>query len=102
MQVQSGFSKGINFFALYSPYELGNNHPDTAFRTFNCTSLLSAGASYSKMWKRALWFSQFILSESSISGENLPLTHVAAKEKNIATFIQNAVTLTIAQIASEI
>ncbi|MHB1279181.1 MAG: hypothetical protein ACYC1Q_12390, partial [Bacteroidia bacterium] len=74
VQVQSGFSKGINFFALYSPYELGNNHPDTAFRTFNRTSLLSAGVSYSKMWKRALWFSQFILSESSISGENLPLT----------------------------
>lgn len=74
VQVQSAFSQGINFFALYSPYELGNNHPDTAFRTFNRTSLLSAGVSYSKMWKRALWFSQFILSESSISGENLPLT----------------------------
>ncbi|HCS20160.1 MAG TPA: hypothetical protein DIW47_06295 [Bacteroidetes bacterium] len=74
VQLQSSFSKGVNFFALYSPYELGNNHPDTVFRTFNRTSLLSAGVSYSKMWKRALWFSQFILSESSISGENLPLT----------------------------
>ncbi len=74
VQVQSAFSKGINFFALYSPYELGNNHPDTAFRTFNRTSLISAGISYSKLWKRAMWLSQFILSNSSISGENLPST----------------------------
>ncbi len=75
IHVQSAFSKGINFFAVYSPYQMGNNHPDTAFRTLNKTSLLSAGISYSKTWDRVMWFSQLVYSQSTLSGEKLPETN---------------------------
>lgn len=75
ISVQSNFSKGLNFFASYSPYEQGNNHPDTAFRTFNRTSLLTGGLSYMKTWKTVMWFVQGVYTHSAISGDQLPLTN---------------------------
>ncbi len=74
VQVNSNFKKGINFFFLYSPFEQGNNHPDTAFRTLNKSNILSGGLSYMLVKKQFMYFSQAMLTQSVVSGDQLPST----------------------------
>lgn len=48
ISLRTAFKKGPNFFAQHAPYEQGNNHPDSLFRTQNQLSVTSLGVIYLK------------------------------------------------------
>jgi hypothetical protein len=51
--VRTNFREAWNFFAQHAPYEQGNNHPDSIFRTNNQLSVTTAGAIYMKKIKES-------------------------------------------------
>lgn len=81
----SHFEKGPNFFLTISPYQQGNNHPDSLFRTFNQSNLIVGGITYSKNMKRWFMNSTLIYTHSGISGINLPeiKTNILTLENSI-------------------
>ncbi len=52
ISARTSFKKGPNFFAQHAPYEQGNNHPDSIFRTNNQLSVSSVGMIYIKQLKK--------------------------------------------------
>lgn len=48
---RSNFKKSINFFVQHSPYQQGNNNPDTMFRTDNQLAVTTANLIYAKQFK---------------------------------------------------
>ncbi len=51
--MRTNFRKSWNFFAQHAPYEQGNNHPDSIFRTNNQLSVTTAGAIYMKKFEKS-------------------------------------------------
>lgn len=74
LNANTHFEKYPNFFLTISPYQQGNNHPDSIFRTFNQTNLIIAGMTYFKSINRFFLNSTLIYTHSGISGINLPKT----------------------------
>lgn len=52
ISARTNFRKLPNFFVQHAPYEQGNNHPDSIFRTNNQLSVTSAGMIYLKQVKK--------------------------------------------------
>ena len=51
-KLETKFKKYPNLFVMHSPYQQGNNHPDSFLRTQNNFSLTTATVTYSKRFKR--------------------------------------------------
>lgn len=67
-------SRYPNFSFLHSPYQHGNNHPDSILRSFNQFSITNLTASYSKKVNRSFWVLVFSFSQSVISLDQLGQT----------------------------
>lgn len=70
VKLSTSFVKVPNLTLSYSPYQQGNNHPDSLYRTNNQFSILSAIITYKKRWKTLQWnsFCNFTRSAMEISG----------------------------------
>lgn len=55
ISARTNFRKAPNFFVQHAPYEQGNNHPDSIFRTNNQLSVTTAGVIYMKSIKKTKW-----------------------------------------------
>ena len=51
VSAQSNFKGPLNFFAQHSPYQQGNNNPDTLFRTDNQLAVTTGTLMYTKKFK---------------------------------------------------
>jgi hypothetical protein len=75
--VKSQFKKAPNFVLQYAPYQQGNNHPDSLFRTNNQLAVYSASVVYStQLGKGSLTFlATAIQSHIDFSGMDHPVNN---------------------------
>ena len=64
LNARTNFKKYPNLFLSYSPYEQGNNSPDTQFRSNNKFSILTSGLSYRYKIKKVVLFSNALFTRS--------------------------------------
>lgn len=69
-KASSAFTKLPNFTLSYSPYQQGNNHPDSLFRTNNQFSISSAIITYKKRFKSVNWMSLLSYTRSAMELNN--------------------------------
>lgn len=55
LKLSTNFEKYPNLTLSYSPYQQGNNHPDSAYRTNNQFSVTNAMLTYKKRFKTVNW-----------------------------------------------
>jgi hypothetical protein len=55
LKLSTAFEKYPNITASYSPYQQGNNHPDSAYRTNNQFSITTAMITYKKRFRTISW-----------------------------------------------
>jgi hypothetical protein len=55
LKISTYFEKYPNLSLSYSPYQQGNNHPDSAYRTNNQFSVINAVLTYKKRYKTINW-----------------------------------------------
>jgi hypothetical protein len=55
LKMSTAFEKYPNLSVGYSPYQQGNNHPDSAYRTNNQFSITTAMLTYKKRFKSISW-----------------------------------------------
>ena len=55
LKLSTAFEKYPNLTLSYSPYQQGNNHPDSAYRTNNQFSITTAMVTYKKRFKTVSW-----------------------------------------------
>ena len=84
--MKTNFKKLPNVFMSYSPFEQGNNSPDTVFRSNNKFSLLTGGITYRFTNKKYTLLSNAILSRSHT--EFIQLENRIGNQFN-ASFSQN-------------
>ncbi|HEY1047198.1 MAG TPA: hypothetical protein VGF79_12205 [Bacteroidia bacterium] len=70
LKLSTHFEKYPNLTLSYSPYQQGNNHPDSLYRTNNQFSITSAMLTYKKRFKGLNWmaFANYTRSAMEISG----------------------------------
>lgn len=66
LKISTSFDKYPNLTLSYSPYQQGNNNPDSLYRTNNQFSLTNAIVSYKRKIKTCNWISLFSYTNSSI------------------------------------
>jgi hypothetical protein len=64
--IRSNFRKPLNFHIQHSPYQQGNNNPDTLFRTDNQLAVTSANLIYNKVLKTGVFTSILTYVRSTI------------------------------------
>ncbi len=64
LNARTNLKKYPNLFLSYSPFEQGNNSPDTLFRSNNKFSILTAGLSYRYKIKKVILFSNALFTRS--------------------------------------
>ena len=69
-KASSAFTKLPNFTLSYSPYQQGNNHPDSLFRTNNQFSITSAIITYKRRFKAVNWMSLLSYTRSAMELNN--------------------------------
>jgi len=55
LKLSTAFEKFPNLMVSYSPYQQGNNHPDSIYRTNNQFSVTNAMITYKKRYKTIAW-----------------------------------------------
>lgn len=96
LKLSTSFDKYPNLTLNYSPYQQGNNHPDSLYKTNNQFSIISGIITYKKRYKRINWIGllSYTRSAMEINGNGI----VAYKMYNMMQTIQygNRQTYTIA------
>jgi hypothetical protein len=78
VSIRSSFKKGPNFYLQHAPYEQGNNHPDSIFRTNNQLSVSTAGITFFKQQERRKWsfLSNVTRSQIDFNNGDAPIENV--------------------------
>lgn len=66
LKLNTSFEKYPNISLGYSPYQQGNNHPDSLYRTNNQFSITTATITYKKRNKRMAWNGMFNYTKSAM------------------------------------
>lgn len=90
VMLQTNFSsKYPNLSVYHSPYQHGNNHPDSLLRSFNQFSVTNATLTYSRKIKKAFMVSSLSFSQSVMSLDHLGKTGMRSVVLNTGmTFAQ--------------
>jgi hypothetical protein len=76
LKLSTHFKKLPNIVLSHSPYQQGNNHPDSLYRTNNQFSITTAVLTYKKRFKRVNWVGLVNYTRSAMEiGVNTPVAY---------------------------
>lgn len=92
--IRSNFKKALNFQLQHSPYQQGNNSPDTLFRTDNQMEVTSASIIYNKQFKTSTLISILTYVNSTVDYNNGQLLVDNSMYMNSTTWSSKKVSFT--------